>query len=72
MGHKNGCYNRAPLRTSVTVQDGWISSGPSRVPVMQTIANPMTKGCQYTKSVLGQQDKGCEGCSWREGHASRG
>ena len=63
--HRNGCHNRKPYRESVPVQDGWYADGYTRTP--RLIASPVrsTKPCQYTKTALGQADKGCIGCQWR-------
>lgn len=66
-----GCNNREPLNDLVTVQTGWretVSLGsPSRVPVLKSIPDPMTKDCQYTKTAIGQADAGCQGCRHRQG-----
>ncbi len=61
----NGCHNREPLRDYVRVQNGWVTRGQSRDPLMVTIPDPMTKECVYTRSAVGQADPGCVGCKWR-------
>lgn len=61
----NGCYNRAPLRPAMPVQNGWRPSGSSREPVMVWIPNRMTMDCQYTHTELGQADPRCLGCEHR-------
>ena len=53
---KPDCHNRPDYADTVTVQDGWeksyadeIDTGDffeSRSPVMKTISDPMSKGCQ--------------------------
>lgn len=49
----NGCYNRAPFKTTVAMPDG--HSFPFR----------MAMDCQYSLSDLGQKDPRCMGCRWR-------
>lgn len=64
---KNGCFNRPPFAPTQTIgrelvlQDGALVSRPVEIPNFSA-ANP---SCQYTKSDLGQADKGCHGCGWR-------
>lgn len=61
-----GCHNRAPLRDTAVVQDGWVRIGYHHE-ARQTVAIPdeMTKTCQYRHTDLGKADKKCEGCKWR-------
>lgn len=54
-----GCFDRKPLATRAVVQDGWYSDGTTRYPKMIPIPDPMTKSCQYDRSV---NDLGCSGC----------
>lgn len=66
----NGCHNRAPLRETQQVQDGWVGwveawGGVSRAPFMKTIPAPMSKDCVYSKSAPGNADPRCEGCRWK-------
>lgn len=49
----NGCHNRAPFLTVVSLRGG--HSFPFR----------MATDCQYTLSALGQADPRCAGCRWR-------
>lgn len=65
LSHRYGCHNRQPFKESVPVQDGFFMDGVTRTPRM--IASPVrsTKPCQYTKTALGQADKGCSGCKLR-------
>lgn len=70
-----GCHNRAPFRDTVVVQQGWKSwraaDGPiERESVLVEIPFRMSRVCEFTKSALGQADKRCTGCSWRQGAAS--
>lgn len=67
MTRLNGCHNRAPLRTSAVVQDGWFMDGVTRTPRMISVPHRMTTECQYSRDPmgLGQQDPGCHGCRWR-------
>ncbi len=54
----NGCYNRAPFKTTVHVADG-------RMPDGHSFPFRMAMDCQYTLSDLGQKDPRCVGCRWR-------
>ena len=49
----SGCFNRGPLHNP-----DW----PGREP----IPFRMSPDCEYTKSALGQADKGCIGCAERQ------
>lgn len=61
-----GCHNRPPFRAVLPVQDGWFLDGVTRVPRMVPAPFRMATDCQYTKTALGQADKGCVGCKHRE------
>jgi hypothetical protein len=50
---RNGCFDRAPLKSRVMVQDGWNQSGDTRTPRMVIIPDPMTKTCQYRLKLRG-------------------
>jgi hypothetical protein len=60
-----GCFDRQPFKEGVWVQDGWIEDVNTRHPAMKLIQLRNTTKCQYRHTELGQTDKGCEGCSWR-------
>ncbi len=65
----NGCHNREPFK------DGQVLHGISSTtgqPVRVFIANRMNPNCQYTKTELGQADKGCTGCKWRKDLSTEG
>lgn len=62
----NGCHNRPPFKTITPVQDGWYMDGVSRTPRMVAVPFRMAATCQYTKTTLGQADKGCDGCKHRK------
>lgn len=70
----HSCHNRPPFRDTQRVQDGWIDSGPSRVPVMRAIPFRMTPECVYgndrsedaRRGGLGAFDPGCDGCRWKK------
>lgn len=64
----NGCYNRKPLHSTVTVQDGWYMDGYTRTPRMVSIPNPMQKSCQYQKDDK-YNDPGCNGCKHKDANA---
>jgi hypothetical protein len=53
--HKNGCFNRNPLVNSYRLTGGGMQKNFSA-----------GAPCEYTKSVLGQADKGCTGCKWKQ------
>jgi len=68
-----GCYNRPPLRDHHWVQNGWRFMGrnDARAPVIEPIADLMTKTCQYQKDDK-YNDPGCMGCCHKmslRGHA---
>lgn len=58
---KNGCFNRAPYKNLMTINE---VRGPHGV-LVNAIPFRMSPDCQYTKSELGQKDPRCDGCSWR-------
>lgn len=62
-----GCHNRAPLRDSVMVQNGWAYSGDGRTALMVTLPDPMSKNCQHTLDA--PNDPSCAGCRWAKGAA---
>lgn len=64
-GHRVGCNNRKPFAEAMPVQDGWFMDGVTRVPRMVSSPFRMSKACEYTKTTLGQADKGCSDCKWR-------
>ena len=61
-----GCHNRPPFRSVLPVQDGFFMDRVTRVPRMVAAPFRMSPDCQYTKTALGQADKGCTGCKHRE------
>ena len=74
---KPTCYNREPYTDTVTVQDGWTperlmylndwSAVSTRLPLMATIPDPMSKGCASIKPPFGEaivQGWDCSGCRW--------
>jgi hypothetical protein len=58
-----GCFDRAPFRPTVRVQQGWTADGRRK---MEFIPFAMTTDCQYRHTELGQRDSGCDGCKWRD------
>jgi len=55
--HRNGCNNRYPLVHAYPVtKDG---------PPIYIKSFSAGKPCEYTKSALGQADKGCTDCKHR-------
>ncbi len=60
----NGCHDRAPFSAKRIVQDGRYEY--SLAPITVSIPNfSYSAECQYTKSDLGQRDKGCTSCKHR-------
>lgn len=70
-----GCHNRKPLRSHLTVQDGWRyvagfdTHAPgvmqtTRVPILRRAEVPMTKTCQHTLDA--PKDPKCAGCRWQD------
>jgi hypothetical protein len=57
--HRHGCYNHFHRATTVLVQSGWTADGRRH---MVSIENPMTKPCQYSRSLKHSTDKSCTGC----------
>lgn len=62
----NGCHNRPHYKTAQALQDGWWSDGETRTAKLVSVPHRMAKDCQYTHTVLGKDDKGCEGCKWKQ------
>lgn len=52
---KYGCFNRPPFVVAHVLSNGTTTPNFSH-----------GKPCEYTKSLLGQADKGCAGCKWRQ------
>lgn len=66
---KPACYNRPAYRDRVVVQEGWAPThdGFSRIPIMKSIPDQMSKGCQQW-GPLGCAKIGnwnCDGCKWK-------
>lgn len=57
-----GCFNHQPLKATAVVADGWYMDGHTRSPRMISIADPMTKTCQYSRDDR-YADLGCIGCA---------
>ena len=64
--HRNGCHNRKPYRVSMPVQDGYFMDGVTRISKMISAPFRLSTGCEYSKSSLGADDKGCTGCQWKQ------
>ena len=60
-----GCHNRKPFVSSVPVADGFYLDGYTRTPRMVPMPFRMSKECEYRKTSLGEADKNCTGCGWR-------
>jgi len=64
MTHRNGCFDRAPLKAH-RARDGYWCDGQALTIKAVTIPQTMSKDCRYTHSELGQKDAGCDGCKWK-------
>lgn len=62
------CHNRSPFKPSMTVQDGYYQreGADTRSQKLVTVPFRMAEDCRYTHTTLGQNDAGCNGCSWRK------
>ena len=70
--HRNGCHDRKPFRPSQPVQDGYFMDGVTRIAKMVSVPFRMSRDCEYTKSSLGNADKGCTGCQWKQITVNKG
>ncbi len=68
----NGCHDRAPFASTLTVQDGWTSEpsplgfeSSTRMPVMVEVPFRNEPTCQYVNSPMGKADPQCSGCRWK-------
>ena len=65
------CYNRPPAADTRRVQDGWtlveFEGALTQIPVMLTIPDNMSKGCQQWGPLGEARLKGwdCDGCRWK-------
>lgn len=57
----NGCYNRAPLKPTVRMQDGWHEYWDKRVPKMVEVPFRNSPDCEYSKHDR-YNDQNCKGC----------
>jgi len=60
-----GCYNRKPY-LKATAHTHLIHWGTKVWAERVLLPNRGSRECQYTQTVLGQQDAGCVGCAWRD------
>jgi len=65
MTHRNGCFNRAPLKAH-RGRDGYWCDGQTLTIKAVNIPQTMAKDCRYSLSALGQKDAGCDGCIHRQ------
>ena len=63
--HRYGCFNREPYKPSFIAKDR-VVDGDDWVDVYKVVEFRMEPTCQYRHSELGQQDKMCEGCKWKQ------
>jgi hypothetical protein len=73
MTKRNGCFNRPPLPALIplrAVEPISISGYIVNSECVEMIPNVFSRECEYTKTALGQADKGCfyngEPCKWRK------
>ena len=60
--HRYGCYNGAPYRETMAVQDGWNADGTRR---MKDSPFRMSRDCRYDRAMT---DSACAGCCWAQDH----
>lgn len=53
----NGCHNRAPLKKTLMVQDGWTEDGRR---IMKEIPFAMSTDCRHDKRSTDPRCKGCK------------
>lgn len=58
--YRYGCHNRAALRDTIEVQDGWTGDGRRK---MVNIPAQNTKHCVYSRD---NNDPACAGCKHKE------
>lgn len=70
----NACFNRAPFKPEMTVQDGYTHRAVQvgellaveRTPRLVDVPFRMSQACEYsTDDMVGKKDAGCIGCRWR-------
>ena len=67
--HRNGCWGRPPFPALIPIPAVYrISIEGHQVDAVahEMSAYPFAMECQYTKTDLGQSDKGCIDCTHRE------
>jgi hypothetical protein len=71
--HLNGCHNRKPFKRMVSLSATYTlvvsSEGVHHHVIAEAVQEwpfVFTRECVYTKSELGQADKGGIGCNWRQ------
>ena len=64
----NGCFNHAPYPKLIPLPSVYhinVEGHHVLCDAVEMIPNVFTTDCQFTKTQLGREDKGCIGCSWR-------
>ena len=65
--HRNGCYDRAPLRGHAVMSLDWREGHPPKA-IYINIPHRMSKVCEYSSDKLvGSKDPGCTGCKHKKG-----
>jgi len=63
-----GCKNRAPFPSLIPIPAVYhlnVSGHRVLAEADEMRPYPFARDCQYTKTDLGQADKGCNDCTWR-------
>jgi hypothetical protein len=63
-----GCKNRPPFPSLVATPSTYTISVSGHIldaKAQELRQFPFARDCQYTKTDLGQADKGCTDCTWR-------
>ena len=61
-----GCHNHAPFVDMVHIKTQVVVESGQTMEVRRSYPFVATRDCQYTKTELGQVDKGCAGCKHKE------
>ena len=65
--YRNGCFDRAPYVQSFPATDSIRVKGLAVTLGRVQVPFRMAENCQYAISDLGQVDRGCDGCKWKDG-----
>ena len=65
---KYGCFDRAPFKETMPVQDGYYKHQDGWTVTPRIVKSPfkMAKTCQFALTELGRVDPLCDGCKHKE------